>query len=442
MINEISDTRLQHYLKKQIEKLPYEKKQYLRSLLSCGVQVVRQTGAVPGVFLLTNGKDSKFFGHTSCKNAWACPVCAAKKMSKYATEIACAIDALKEKNQSAFMLTLTIPHTSGMSCEETTEILYNTWKNFITHGNKTVKANNLKGKDRRWKNNDVFASFCEQLNCKHRVRVGEFTYGNAGWHPHFHCLFWVDDNKFDKVLEWKEKFLERWLELAKRETLKYWNKINPSNKEKNSIRLNIMYDNLNTVSKAAYFSVDKEGKLIKQQSSNYICGWGADKELTGNIQNKASAEGHLTPHEILTKAANGNEKMLDLYIEYAISVKKHKHARINFSVHSGIRKIIRDYMRTNAYKECIKKKSIRQNEELKWKVLCWFTEKQWFNICELDRKFPIKHNILYLATLPNGLILLNEYLKFYGIDIIGNGSHHLNELVEKIFNPDFLEAAA
>ena len=122
-LNEISDHALLNLLKRKIAKNPGDMKR-MRSTFYCGSRVLNPgKGYEPGVFVLANNETARFWGTITCKNPWICPVCSARQMSKYATDVAVAIDALKERGQAAFMITFTVPHTNGMPCDETTEIL-------------------------------------------------------------------------------------------------------------------------------------------------------------------------------------------------------------------------------------------------------------------------------------------------------------------------------
>lgn len=425
MIEEIADTRLQHFLRMQFEHLdPYWKNKF-RTIRLCGSRVVMQKGNSPLVYVLANDETAKFLGTATCKNPWICPICSAKSMAKHAADIACAIEALKAQGQVAFMLTLTIPHSSGMSCEETTNILFKTWADFTVHGNKNLHVGNYVKRDGKKvlvrsekKLKDPFASFCEEFNCKFRVRVGEYTWGEHGWHPHFHCLFWVDQKKIQSVKDWQNLLCARWLQLAKRSTIRYWQKLYPD-KPKSQIqtRADIMYQNLNEGSIAAYISTDKNGKVIVQQSSMYICGWGADRELTSNVKNKASKEGHLTPHQMLEKASHGDEKMWQLFLEYAKATKTNNfRRRVQFS--KKLKDIINQYKQTQQYIETLKKKAIEDAKNRgQWRMVCWFNQQQWRDICLAEKILnePIRYMILQLATLkdkPREAIedfLLNNY---------------------------------
>lgn len=414
-MNEISDHALLNILKRKINKNSYDRKS-MHAILHCGSRVLNAgNGYEPGVFVLANKETARFWGTLTCKNPWICPVCSARQMSKYASDVAVAIDALKAQGQAAFMITFTVPHTSGMPCDETTEILFDTWNDFHVRGNKNLKT--------KWQNADPFATFCETFNCIHRIRVGEFTWGEHGWHPHFHCLFFVDEKNLDLVKDWADILNERWLQIAKRKTIKVWTK-RYHDKKKATKRAEIMFAKADKVgSKGAYISVDKKGKVIKQESSMYICGWGADKEVTGNYRQKATGDGHLTPYQILQNAQKAEdeeteERWLNLYMEFARTIKLHNRRRISFG-NSGLRKIIDEYKLTNDYQETLKKKFTQQAENLgKWRIVCWFSESQWLKICLLDKEYNVKHTILQLAFYKGRDAVKNYLQEFCEIHLI------------------------
>lgn len=373
----------------------------LKSVYLCGSKVPK-INTVSAVAVVRNKKQAKFMGVSSCKSPWCCPVCTARKMAKYAAKMSSALDALKKKGFKAAMFTFTIPHTADFSCEESTEILYAAWKAFTVHGNTVLAA----------AKNDVFSNFAESTNHKHRVRVAEYTYGQKGWHPHFHCLFWFPADKFDKVLDWEERLNQRWLQLTERYTIRILSRRPEYSKENRSCigtpqtnssvvvdnvptiqdgfsklkaRIGIMYSKLNNGSKGLWISKDNEGKIIEQNSSNYLCGWGGDKEITGNVTEKATHEGHQTWQQILDAAISGDEESWKLFFEYATATRKYRHTRVNFSVHSGLCKIIAEYQNSEGYKEYLKKKNTEYRREVGiWKVVCFFSMQQWSSICERD----------------------------------------------------------
>lgn len=430
--NEISDYRQLKCIRKKMETDEFRKEKYfLKSLYHCGAKVPAIHGQA-AVAVVANDKTARIVGVASCKSPWGCPVCTAKQMAKYAAKIACAIDALKERSYSAAMLTFTIPHTSGFTCEQATEILYKTWKAFTVHGN-GKQASNL---------HDVFAEFCRTFDSKHRVRVTEYTFGNAGWHPHFHCLFWFPSNRINEILEWEERLNNRWLELCKRYTIRelligYPETQRKTVRAKVETRVNIMYEKMDRRGSNGVYISKENNLVIVQKSSDYLCGWGGDLEVTGNVSGKATAPGHYTWQQILYNAIEQDKMKLNelnpaegsrkkevsvgrgtgsdwwkLYFEYMHATKKARHARVNFSVHSGLNAIIAEYKRGEKYKTVLKKNAMDRRKNFGvWRVVCWFSKAQWSEICNKD----LDIRILELATAKNAKELIDRMLTDFQI---------------------------
>ena len=127
--------------------------------------------------------------------------------------------------------------------------------------------------------------------------------------------------------------------------------------------------------------------------------------------------GHRTPHQKLEDfAKTGDMEDAYLYLEFAKAVKGK--ARINFSIHSGIKGIIAKWKQTKMYMRVLQKKSIDLDRK-KWKVICWFRESQWSEILRLETTTEplIKHNILNLAKEEDGKKRITEYLEQFNIYI-------------------------
>lgn len=407
--NEIQDYQQQRKMQKYgNENLGIKEKVFLKSLLKCGKVVVRRYDDAKAVALMKNNKTARFTGLNSCKSPWCCPVCTSRQMARYATKIGCAIDALKEQGLAAVMITFTVPHTSGFTCEQTTEILYNCWKAFTIHGNK-VQGSAV---------NDAFSNFMAEFGSKHRVRVCEYTWGLKGWHPHFHCLFWFPANRVNEILEWEGRLRERWLELCKRYTIRqlligYPETQRKTVREQVKTRVRIMYSKLSDEPSGVWIS-KSNGKVTVAESSTYICGWGANREVTGNYQNKATKEGHYSWQQILQLAIDGDttHDWWKLFFEYAMATRKYRHARINFSVHSGLSRIIVAYQNTAQYKLVLKKNAEENRKTYGiWKTVCWFTVAQWKSICCNE----LEIEILKLATLDDNIQKITELLRLHDI---------------------------
>lgn len=471
----ITDNRQRTMLQKYIHKTKETK---INNLKFCGASVIKETGSMPAVFVLKNDHNrAKFFGNISCHSKWACPVCTPVEMAKVGINIAAAIDALITwQNQYPCMITFTLPHHKYMSCEDATQILKLTWRKFTRAGNhkgrtKTYTRKKNIEQDKRATGHagetiqfqvgqNPYGKFREELQSIHNIRVYEYTWSTLnGWHPHIHALFWIPEKNFDKILDYEQSLLDHWWKCAKRAALEYWNGKFPDKEEENKKHVETLYADEKKITnvnyrtgqrhKALIISKDKKDptKARKVSSSHYISGWGGDAECTKS-QMKIAREGHFTPFQILDKASSETdedkkEQWLKLFLEYAKATVGSR--RTQFSSRSGINKIISKWKLTNQYAEIIKKKFM-EKATVKWKVVYWFTEKQWSEIYRTDILQPDKTlqiQILELARGQPNIEIAKELIKKLllenNIDTTKNGEHPLKEHIEqKVFAPQSL----
>lgn len=418
---EILDYALHHHLHKLIAELPIQQQIQLKTLKLCGTQIPPRKGVPNSVYVATNGRRARFVGQSSCKNTWACPVCSAYMMSKYATEISAAIDMMRKEGNMAFMVTLTVPHLKFMSCREVTEILYKTYSYFRRTAKQKRYEKKADGTVRSDKGT-ASAQFFRALDIEYFVSVCEYTWGEHGWHPHFHILLWTKKENRDKILEWQEKLNEFWLHTAKRITLEETGKMFTADRAEKII--NYLYDHCQK--DAGVFISNDNGVVRESLTSEYIAGWGADKEMTGNVQKKASHKGHLTPYQILERSYYGDKKMSQLYIEFCLQVtRKPVHHRVCWSK-NGFKPKILQYIQCQKAQEFLKKKDV----ESTWQVVCYFTYDEWSKICYENIYAPVKANILYMAIhAPD---ILQTYLQQMGIRYRTNDK--TSQLIEEIIN--------
>ena len=391
-MSDVMDYKLQHQLRGYISKLSIPQKAQLKNVVKCGEGMIRPNSAVAGVYLLTDNKgDSKFYGQSHCQNPWCCPVCSARRMEVYRSKIASALDMLS-RDYFAFGMTFTIPHLAFMSCRETTDILYQTFSRFRTHHYKKA-----------W---HVFNEFLKEVPCDHHVRVCEYTWGKNGWHPHFHTIYWTKRGNEGKILEWQSRLNKFWLKLAKSVTLKYWQEnLLHGETEPHEELLNRLFVHADEGDDYGLKISVKDGKLLECKSSNYICGWGSDRELTGNIRKEATAKGHYTPYQILEKAEH-DAQFEKLYIDFCLAVtRKPVHHRFDFS-QTGICSLIDEYRKTN------ETKSERIQKKTELECVAFFDEQQWRELCMFNRESPVLSNVLWFASELKYRALLFEYLEF------------------------------
>ena len=430
---------LRNYIKERAKDNPFYSGMF-NSFLNCGKKINPNT-KVKDIIVITNGERSRILGTIQCNNPWFCPHCSTVQMSKHASRIATAIDALKRQGQFAIMLTLTVPHNKSLSCDEITQILFNTWHDFINRGNHAKKTRHKQQKTYTTLN--PFTQFCTQLQCKHRVRVIEYTWGQNGWHPHMHCLFWMPKKHLQTSLAWEYDLRNYWLQLAEKHTIKILCKRENADKPKLSKAIQNYFKKYTDCFHNERVSVhisDNSGVVIAQDSSQYICGWGADRELTGNVRKQASHEGHMTPHQILMKAYESTdeerEKWLDLYMEYATATKRRQMRRVQFS-RTGIIQIIAQYRQTEAYTETLKKKFM---EKAKWTAVIWFNARQWSEILTCQNKYLVA-DIIERAHLPDAREQIVALLLQYDIDVSYNDPRDKQEFIDNYINNfDFIAA--
>jgi hypothetical protein len=103
---------------------------------------------------------------------WACPICAAKISERRRAELVEALAQAKRLGLDVKLLTLTIPHGLGDDLNAILAGLLKAW-------NKTT-------------NGRVAAHLRDMLGLVGTIRAFEVTYGQNGFHPHFHVLLFLN----------------------------------------------------------------------------------------------------------------------------------------------------------------------------------------------------------------------------------------------------------
>lgn len=379
----VKDYRLQKYFKNAIYKnASVADRVALKTFLNCGTKAHESTG----IAILSNSSYSRLSGARMCHNSWACPVCSAVIMSKYATRISAAIDALKEK-YVPIMITYTIFHSKSDSCQQAFDVLFETWKRFSS--------------DKKGKRSGVYGHFLHDCEIKHYVRCSEVTYTVNGWHPHLHVLYFVPKHKLHLAAAKEMALRTTWKNAQEKAMLKVYG----------YTKYNALYESEREHGEGAcgvYLSKDNQGNPVIMKTSDYLCGWGIDKELTGNYQKSATCKTSRTPYQLLNAAFDGDQMAIHLYIEFAKYVVTHKRRRVDFS-RTGLNQIIAQYMNTEVYKEVLKKKRTKVQEgKAAWRTVIWFSKQDWCEICNND--LPLVFMMLCFAKYDNGFDLIAELL--------------------------------
>ena len=401
-MSEILDYKLHHDLRRYIMRLNPDEQHQLRNIRLCGQRI---NGNYSSVYLVASDKgNAKFVGQTHCRNPFCCPICSAKVMEQYRSKIATAIEILHNE-YFGFMVSFSMPHVSFMGCREVLDIICDAWQYFRRKNYKKPSGH-------------AFHDFNQVVPVCHHVKVCEQTHGKHGWHHHFHMIWWVKRGDERHLLEWESKLSEFWHKVCRMKTLKYW--------QKHSLHQNILeidktfdkvLDRMYAPSEAhqgIVFSKDEHGNVREVESAEYIAGWGADRELTGNYRKVASHEGHMTPYQIL-EAAQHDPKMRDLYLEFCLAMtQKPVHHRVDFS-QTGLCKMIEAYRKEHGSESVIAQKKKLDGETQKFRIVTYFSKEQWFELLHLNNYSPVLSNILFLAA--KYVHLLGDYLSSLGIEI-------------------------
>jgi hypothetical protein len=153
---------------------------------ACGVRCIERHGECADLTLTArgNGWRAKWRGILFCGRIWTCPVCSAKKRALRALAVD---DALRASEGRWQMVTLTVRHQRGMPMAKTFEVLRKAWRRL-----------KMGGAVQRIMHERVSAS----------IRAWEVTQGDAGWHPHVHCLWktdaWTESERDLLLRRWRQ----------------------------------------------------------------------------------------------------------------------------------------------------------------------------------------------------------------------------------------------
>lgn len=443
VFHEVEDSRLQRFLKQAIAANPFYYNK-LKNIYYCGIRNVKIPGQAGGTHIISNGKYTRILGVKNCRHSWGCPHCTAREMRKHSQNIGAAITKLKEQNLVPIMITLTVFHTNKETAAEVLQLLKDTYTRF-------TKLSRWKGSaDRnKYTKAGAWCNFCTEFNIRHSVKVMEVTYGEHGWHPHFHNLYWIPKDKLNEIGKWEDDLRAQWLNFEKTCAKKIFDE------EHNEIR-EFLYQKSrkkffaeNGYDEGLYISKDNNGKVCAMEASDYICGWGGNDELTNADKKsgglKTGKKGHYTLNQMLNEAYyHNNTKLLDKYLEWLCVIADTRTHRIDYS-RTGLKPLIEQYKRTEAYRDCMKKKRTHATGGVApYHTVAYFKSEDWREICYFDTHndsdIPIIELIICFAKYKDGYDLIKllmevnnlpmPYEKAPGTDI----AELFNDMLENQWN--------
>lgn len=246
-----------------------------------------------------------YSGLMTCGNVWTCTVCAAKVQERRREEIAAAIAWAYKQGLQPVMVTLTFPHQHWHKLSDLIE----------------QQADAL----HRLRAGAPWSRFKKSVGYWGLIRSLELTFGDSGWHPHTHEIWFVSRDAVADLstAEAREH------EVAKRKKLKLSTDLDDVQDMRSRIterwkaccaRAGLLdLDNARQVAGFEAHAVDVKGwcdasdYLAKQDDSRH---WGVDREVAKASTKAGKAKGK-HPFGLLAQASVGDKQSGARFIEYA-----------------------------------------------------------------------------------------------------------------------------
>lgn len=215
----------------------------------------------------TPDKKTFYSNLLTCKSVWACPICSAKISERRKNETEKAVDLWTKEGGEILFLTLTIRHKKTDSLP------------FLLGG--------LSRARRLFKNRKTYKTWAKEIGLFGSIVGSELTYGQNGWHPHYHELLFVKSGQKPSRIR---KLRKMWASAC-------------------------IDAGLPATGVAGVDLQDGE------KASSYVSKWGLADELTKSNK-KHGKDGSKTPWDFLRDIQKDkNSSSLGLFQDYAKAVK-------------------------------------------------------------------------------------------------------------------------
>lgn len=314
-------------------------------------------------------KRAFYHGLYTCGGVWTCPICNPKISERRKNELSEALKTALEQDLSVFLVTLTVPHGIGDDINDLLSRLQKALKT-LSSGKYAIKTQ-LK---------TLF-----KLNLVGYVRTLEVTYGQNGFHPHYHILVFME-----KPLDANGRPYQLSQSLVDYVYTEAW-------------RRACKLSGLPTPSDEFGVKVEDGSKAAK-----YVTKWGLESEMTKTISKKGKRKG-LTPWGLLRAILEDDDSVVSpskaesLFRVYAEAFKNKR--QLFWSV--GLRKRL---LPQNV--ELTDKELVDQEQDVTSDVLSGVTDSEWsqiyfyrkqpdvLNIAESDNPNSLRFFLDYLLSLP------------------------------------------
>lgn len=154
----------------------------------------------------SDGHSAHFSGTECCSSIWSCGKCAAVIRAERADEIAQAVNAHHADGGSILFVTLTIRHDRSDSLKQGMDAVLGSWRRLLQGS--------------AWVGSKTISGMRDRYGVSGYIRSTEVTYGNkSGWHPHLHCLFFLDEALSDtEITAFGDEIHSRWARFVEKST--------------------------------------------------------------------------------------------------------------------------------------------------------------------------------------------------------------------------------
>lgn len=207
-------------------------------------------------------------GVQTCKRVWLCAVCASYRAAHDAAEIAAMSLWATAKGYTLAMMTLTVRHHSKMSLSSMLDAMPKAWA--------AVQCRS------------AFKNFVK-AECIGMVRAVEITFGDSGWHPHYHIVFVMNCSSDEAVRRLSQVKVD-WLKCLKGVGLE---------------------------------ASGKRGFDVRPMANadEYLTKFGNPFEIVGQCT-KEGRKGNRTAWQLLDAFGHGDLEAGDRWVEYAVATMR------------------------------------------------------------------------------------------------------------------------
>lgn len=334
-----------------------------------------------------DGNTAGYRNTMKCGSVWACPVCASKISEQRRIELEQAVLEAKSRGWRVAMMTVTMSHNKKQTCLEVRELFQKSWR-CLTSG--------------RW-----WQTWKDSIQLEGTVRAIEVTYGDNGWHVHYHVLLFTQMDLDDDLDKYRGVVAIKWAKTLSK-TGSFASLARGVDLTENQDRI------------ADYIA--KHGKMPASDGE-----WNESHEIAKSVAKKSKGKNGKTPFMLLSEyAESGNKQAGALFVEY-VNAMKHQ----------------RQLVWSNGLKELLLVDDVEDEEiaEREPETLVAQIERNlWHEVCRVDitrGKVDLRGKLLDLAcqrnTIEIGRILhecqnyLNHRIKYNHYKSIGTRIIHYTE---------------